>query len=65
MIEASGKVSSKALEAALLETKSTFHLDSRSLVAMDEVDYSPHCPHGRPVLMRMSRAEIEKRFGRT
>ena len=36
VIEASGKVSSKALEAALLETKSTFHLDSRSLVAMDD-----------------------------
>jgi DNA mismatch repair protein MutL len=34
------------------------------LEAMDEVDYSPHCPHGRPVLVRMSRQEIEKRFGR-
>jgi DNA mismatch repair protein MutL len=33
--------------------------------AMDEVDYSPHCPHGRPVLVRMSRSEIEKRFGRS
>ena len=34
------------------------------LAAMDEVDYSPHCPHGRPVLVRLPRAEIERRFGR-
>jgi len=34
------------------------------LEAMDEVNYSPHCPHGRPVLVRFPRAEIEKRFGR-
>ncbi len=34
------------------------------LLAMDEVDYSPYCPHGRPVLVRMNRAEIERRFGR-
>jgi DNA mismatch repair protein MutL len=34
------------------------------LSAMDEVHYSPYCPHGRPVLVRMSRAELERRFGR-
>ena len=34
------------------------------LSAMDEVHYSPYCPHGRPVLVRLSRAELERRFGR-
>lgn len=34
------------------------------LSAMDEVHYSPYCPHGRPVLVRLSRGELERRFGR-
>ena len=32
---------------------------------LDAVDLPSHCPHGRPVLLRMSLAEIERRFGRT
>jgi DNA mismatch repair protein MutL len=35
------------------------------LSAMDGVDYRAHCPHGRPVLLRISIAEIARRFGRT
>ncbi len=35
------------------------------LESMDEVDYKAHCPHGRPVLLRISVAEIARRFGRT
>jgi DNA mismatch repair protein MutL len=32
---------------------------------LDAVDLRSHCPHGRPVLLRMSLSEIERRFGRT
>ena len=35
------------------------------LVALDAVDLRTHCPHGRPVLLRLPLAEIERRFGRT
>jgi DNA mismatch repair ATPase MutL len=32
---------------------------------MDVVDYRAHCPHGRPVLLRIGVPEIARRFGRT
>jgi DNA mismatch repair protein MutL len=35
------------------------------LMQLDGVDLHSHCPHGRPVLLRMSIAEIEQRLGRT
>lgn len=31
---------------------------------LDDVDLRSHCPHGRPVLLRMPIGEIERRFGR-
>ena len=34
------------------------------LAAMDEIEVNSNCPHGRPVARRMSRAELERRFGR-
>jgi DNA mismatch repair protein MutL len=34
------------------------------LAALDEVDFAGHCPHGRPLLMRMAFAELERRVGR-
>ncbi|HUH00919.1 MAG TPA: DNA mismatch repair endonuclease MutL [Kofleriaceae bacterium] len=34
------------------------------LQSMDSVDFNAHCPHGRPVLLRISVAEIARRFGR-
>jgi len=41
VIEATGKVSSPAIEAALLETNATFRLDRRSLLAMGDARVSP------------------------
>jgi len=35
------------------------------LLDLDRVDLRMHCPHGRPVLLRLPLAEIERRFGRT
>jgi DNA mismatch repair protein MutL len=34
------------------------------LSAMDSIDLTSTCPHGRPVARRMPRAELERRFGR-
>jgi DNA mismatch repair protein MutL len=34
------------------------------LEAMDSVDLNSTCPHGRPVARRLSRGELERRFGR-
>jgi len=40
--------------------------EARALLAgLDGVDFKAHCPHGRPVLLRISLAEIARRFGRT
>jgi DNA mismatch repair protein MutL len=34
------------------------------LSALDDVDFAGHCPHGRPVVHRVSYAELELRVGR-
>jgi DNA mismatch repair protein MutL len=34
------------------------------LAQLDDVDLRSHCPHGRPVMLRLPRGEIERRFGR-
>jgi DNA mismatch repair protein MutL len=40
--------------------------EARALLeAMDGVDYRVHCPHGRPVLLRIGITELARRFGRT
>jgi DNA mismatch repair protein MutL len=34
------------------------------LQALDTVDFAGHCPHGRPVVMRLPFAELERKVGR-
>jgi DNA mismatch repair protein MutL len=34
------------------------------LASLDAVDFRGHCPHGRPVLLRIQVDEIARRFGR-
>jgi DNA mismatch repair protein MutL len=34
------------------------------LAQLDDVDLSSHCPHGRPVMLRLPISELERRFGR-
>jgi DNA mismatch repair protein MutL len=34
------------------------------LSSLDEVDFAASCPHGRPVLVRFGRAELDRRLGR-
>ncbi len=38
---------------------------SALLKELDAVDFSAHCPHGRPVMVRQSLADIEKMFKRS
>ena len=40
--------------------------EQRALLAsLDAIPWAPTCPHGRPVAVALSRAELERRFGRT
>ena len=34
------------------------------LTALDEVDFAGHCPHGRPIVTRVSWDELERKVGR-
>jgi DNA mismatch repair protein MutL len=34
------------------------------LAALDRVDFAGHCPHGRPIVMRMAWTELGRRVGR-
>ena len=34
------------------------------LASLDEVDFSGHCPHGRPIVTRIGWDELERKVGR-
>jgi DNA mismatch repair protein MutL len=37
---------------------------SALLIALDQVDFSGHCPHGRPIVTRIGWDELERKVGR-
>ncbi len=51
----------------MIRANQPLHVDEMTalLRQLDEVDFNRHCPHGRPVVQRITRAEIEKMFRRT
>lgn len=54
-----------ACHAAIRAGKRVADAEVRALLArMDEVDFGDHCPHGRPAWTVITRAELERMFGR-
>ena len=51
---------------AAIKAHDVLHLDemNRLLLDLQELDDPYHCPHGRPIVIRMSRYELEKQFKR-
>jgi DNA mismatch repair protein MutL len=61
-----GILARMACHSALRGTHPLTLPEIRALFArMDTVDFASNCPHGRPVLRRITLAEIEKMFKRT
>jgi DNA mismatch repair protein MutL len=58
-------LSRMACHASVRSGKSMGEPEIRALLAsLEEVDFAGCCPHGRPVLIEMTRAEIDRWFGR-
>jgi DNA mismatch repair protein MutL len=54
-----------ACHSAIRAGKRVSDGEVRALLArMDEVDFGDHCPHGRPAWTVISRADLERMFGR-
>ena len=54
-----------ACRAAIKAHDKTSSLSLKQLITLlSEDGNAAHCPHGRPVAIRMSRHEIDKKFGR-
>ncbi|MFA6034315.1 MAG: DNA mismatch repair endonuclease MutL [Myxococcota bacterium] len=75
-LEATGQERSISAVAASIASRIACHAVVRGTHALsahealelarrlDRVDFGVACPHGRPVYFELSRAEVEKRFGR-
>jgi DNA mismatch repair protein MutL len=35
------------------------------LTELQKIDFAAHCPHGRPVISRMKRSDVERLFHRS
>jgi DNA mismatch repair protein MutL len=58
-------LSTVACHSAIRAGKRVSDAEVRALLArMDEVDFGDHCPHGRPAWTVITRADLERMFGR-
>lgn len=54
-----------ACKAAVKANDSLSRIEAETLLnSLLELENPYHCPHGRPIIIRMSREELEKKFGR-
>ena len=74
MLETSGNISDDKAFERLLYTACRYAVKGGDELSKDEMramleeminrDLMPTCPHGRPIILKISRKELEKRFGR-
>lgn len=58
-------LSSVACKAAIKAGQKLSDMEIKSLLKdLDKLEYAYHCPHGRPLIIQMTKSELERRFKR-